>query len=137
SCAAAKAGRRSGLVAERARGELEPVAGDGNDLAIALHCLDLGGLRFENDGSEQIVAVGRIFEGEVERRLELGSVGWQAYKAFRASIAVAPIVLEDTTPDGSVGRVLVCFPDSGVDRDASGVAFLAVGFYHCQPDHFG
>src|SRR6266704_1195822 len=88
---------------EHALGELESLSGHGNGFSSApIRCHPFR-RRLQNEGREQVVAVGMVLQGFLVvlllRILEVD-------ESFGAAIAVAPVVFEQALAKGRIGCLL-------------------------------
>ncbi len=133
--AAADAPLRGGLGGERAGGELQPVSGDGDLLAVAEHRLHPLGARREHHRGQQLVAVGMV--GECLLQILVARVCRQLDIGLGAAIGLAPVVLEHTLAQRLVGGLLVRLADGRVHAEAARIDVIRVVLGKRLADHLG
>src|SRR5688572_33425780 len=121
------------LVAKHARGELQSLLADLDGLAAAAVRLHELRARLDDDCDVEIIAVGDVLQRFLERLL--GELPGELRVAFRAAIAVAPIVILHAAAQRLVRRLLVAREDGRIDADPAAVGLVLVAFEHGLPDH--
>ena len=125
------------LVGERAGGELDAVARDFRDLAVGEHRLHLGRRSVRHDRGNEAVAVARLGEQMLERRIALRRVLRETNVGLRAPVAVPVVVVDHASPHRNISRLLVGLADRRLHGQALRVGILAVGVEYDLPGHFG
>src|SRR6185369_17739053 len=100
-----------GLVVQGVGGELQAVAGHGDDVAAALGHLHRPGAGFQHQAGVQVVTVGVVGQGVL---VGVVAVAGDFHVRLGAPVAVALVVVQHAAAHGAVGSVLVGLEDGGV-----------------------
>jgi hypothetical protein len=97
---------------------------EGDWLSRAQRRFNLLGVHRGDDRREEIVVVGVLVQSFFE--VVLVRLRRQLGEAFGAAVAVAPVVVENPLAQRGVRRLLVGFPEGGVDAEAAAVDLVRI-----------